>query len=553
MTHGSHKKAWWKCEKGHSWEAIISNRTRLKRSCPYCAGQRPIIGVNDLRTTCPELVKEWNYSKNKEDIPEQHMMGSHKKVWWVCSEGHEWEAQINSRSRGVGCPYCSNKKVLKGYNDLATMFPSIAAEWNYDKNDKLKPTDVTYGSGKNAWWICKNGHEWKSTVDNRTRGKGCPICNNQRRTSFPEQAIYYYVKKAFPDALNSYKDIFKNSSMELDVFIPSISVGIEYDGKRYHTNNSNRIRDAKKYKICKENGIILIRITDNLMYEMITNCDHKITIPKADNQNLTMAISYMLYKLGANVAVDVERDRIDILNYLIKKDISLQTEFPEIADEWNHEKNEGLLPSMFHPGSNEKVWWKCKECGWEWRTSLAERTGRDKTNCPKCALKKGALKHSKTILKEKGSIVETHPNLLLEWDYDKNSMLPQDITAGSGVKVWWKCKKCGYSWKTTAGHRTNRNSGCPCCSNQVVVKGINDLTTTHPHLVEEWDFEKNVISPQEIVAGTGKKVWWICKRCGHNWSSVVNSRAKGVGCPNCDLIRKRRILDNQISLFDENE
>ena len=61
LTCGSHKKVWWKCADGHSWASIISNRARLNRGCPYCAGQKPIIGKNDLKTTHPEIAKEWNY------------------------------------------------------------------------------------------------------------------------------------------------------------------------------------------------------------------------------------------------------------------------------------------------------------------------------------------------------------------------------------------------------------------------------------------------------------------------------------------------------------
>ena len=230
ITYGSHKEVWWKCAKGHSWPSIVSNRTRLGRGCPYCAGQKPIVGENDLCTTHPELVKEWHPTKNGVILPEQHMGGSHKKVWWICEKGHEWEAQIKSRVSGIGCPYCAGKKVLHGFNDLETIHPELAKEWHPTKNGQLTPSQVTYGSGKKVWWICKNEHEWESSVCNRIKGRGCPVCSSRRRTSFPEQAIFYYIKQAFPDAINGYKEAFNSGSMELDIFIPQINVGIEYDG-----------------------------------------------------------------------------------------------------------------------------------------------------------------------------------------------------------------------------------------------------------------------------------------------------------------------------------
>ena len=545
LTIGSHKKVWWKCKNGHEWEAIVSNRARLGRSCPYCTRQKVLVGENDLCTTHPELVKEWNYSKNGSDKPEQFMRGSHKKVWWICAKGHEWQAQINSRCNGVGCPYCANKKVLVGVNDLSTIYPKISAEWHPTKNGDLTPKDVTFGSGKKVWWKCKNGHEWEAVVCNRIKGRGCPICSARRRTSFPEQAIFYYVKKAFPDAKNGYKDIFSQKSMEIDIYIPSIKVGIEFDGKLYHTSDNNRVRDARKYQICKNNGIKLIRITDNLNTEMIINCDHKIEIPSTSDYYLNIAISHLLYKLNRLILVDIANDRMKILDYLTSTDLSLESEFPHIAKEWNYEKNEGLIPSMFHPGSNEKVWWKCSDCGKEWKTSISERTGRDKTNCPKCAKEIGAKKHQETVLKQKGSIAETHPYLLEEWDYSKNDISPQKITAGSGVKVWWICKKCGYNWQTTPGHRTQRKSGCPCCRNLIVVAGINDMATTHPQLLNEWDYGKNILIPTEIVAGTSRKAWWKCSVCGHEWEAAINTRKNGAGCPSCAIERRRKNINGK--------
>lgn len=537
---GSHKKAWWKCSKGHRWYSIISNRAREKnsRGCPYCTNQKVIVGENDLFSTCPTLAKEWNYKRNKEQKPDRFMSGSHKKVWWICKKGHEWLAQIKSRASGVGCPYCSGKKVLYGYNDLETKYPNIAREWHPFKNGELKPTEITHGSGKKIWWMCKYGHEWESTVCNRTKGKGCPICSSRRKTSFPEQAIFYYVKQAFPSARNRYKEMFDKSSMELDVFIPEINVGIEYDGKVFHSKEENRIRDAKKYEICKNKGVILIRITDKMQTEVIINCDNKITIPKVDDFCLNYAISKLLFKLNKKVDVDVARDKANILKFLTAFDGSLEEKYPELAEEWNYEKN-SFMPNSIHPGSNEKVWWKCKECGHEWKTSPAERSGRDKTGCPICARKVGGQKRMRINLLKNGSAVEKGSFLLDEWDYDKNEISPDFISSTSTKKVWWKCKKCGYNWKTSIEHRIKRHSSCPCCRNQVVVPGINDLQTKNPILAREWDNERNLIKPTEITPGSGKVFYWVCSRCGNKWKATLASRNKGSGCPRCAMDKRK--------------
>ena len=122
-----------------------------------------------------ELMKEWNKEKNGLLNPKLLTLKSHKKIWWRCKNGHEWQVSIDSRSKGTGCPYCSNRRVLKGYNDLETINSKLAKEWNKEKNGDLKPNMVMANSSKKVWWKCsKCGFEWKAKIDNRNRGKGCP-------------------------------------------------------------------------------------------------------------------------------------------------------------------------------------------------------------------------------------------------------------------------------------------------------------------------------------------------------------------------------------------
>ena len=82
----------------------------------------------------PELSKEWNYNRNEGLSPDMFTAHSSATVWWSCFKGHEWSAKIVDRARGNGCPYCANRKVLCGYNDLASKRPDLVKEWNYLKN-----------------------------------------------------------------------------------------------------------------------------------------------------------------------------------------------------------------------------------------------------------------------------------------------------------------------------------------------------------------------------------------------------------------------------------
>ena len=95
-----------------------------------------------------QLMAEWDWEKNNElgFDPKTLTLGSNKKVWWKCSKGHEWQAVINNRTKGSGCPCCAGQKVIKGYNDLQTTNPTLANEWNNEKNNGLTPIDVTTNS-----------------------------------------------------------------------------------------------------------------------------------------------------------------------------------------------------------------------------------------------------------------------------------------------------------------------------------------------------------------------------------------------------------------------
>ena len=103
-----------------------------------------------------------------------------KKVFWKCHIcGGEWETAPQYRKRN-GCPYCANFKALPGFNDLQTLFPDIAAEWDMQKNNSLRPQNVTKGSGKKVWWICPKGHSYDMPIICRVEGQKCPYCNNRR-------------------------------------------------------------------------------------------------------------------------------------------------------------------------------------------------------------------------------------------------------------------------------------------------------------------------------------------------------------------------------------
>ena len=514
ISYGSAKKVWWKCQKGHEWE-ISPNHRSSGNGCPYCAGQKILKGQNDLQTLNPDLANEWNYEKNNGLTPIDVMSNSGKIVWWKCSKGHEWQSKIQNRNRGNGCPYCSGRYAVEGDSDLQTVNPSLAKEWNYEKNDGLTPIDVKPNSDKKVWWKCNKGHEWQATIKHRSNGQNCPICNSERHTSLPEYALVYYLKKYGVEVLQSYKE----QGYELDVYIPAKRIAIEYDGSYWHRNKTEM--DLEKNSKCKKDEIKLYRIREGLPSLNDTSIDHLIQDNKKD---LSKALKEILREIiQTNVDIDLDRDAIaiDNLREYTEKESSLLFSNPTLAEEWNYEKNGNPTPQHFTANSGKKVWWKCQK-GHEWKSIIYHRNKG--IGCPYCAGRK--------VLKGENDLQTLNPILSKEWNCEKNNGLtPSNVMPNSNKKVWWKCSQ-GHEWQAVIGSR-NSGCGCPYCAGQKVIKGNNDLQTLNPDLAKEWNYEKNaVLAPVDVMSNSGKKVWWKCSK-GHEWESTISNRNNGRGCPYC--------------------
>jgi hypothetical protein len=202
VTAYSSRKVWWLCEKGHVWLATVSERVR-GNTCPHCSGKKEDPQKN-VQAFDSSLAKEWHPTKN-----------ASLKVWWLCSNGHEWPATVNERIQGITCPYCSggeikdekpiqapsylsreelhprknmpqgDSKKVSSENCLQTVNPNLAREWHPTKNGSLTPQDVTANSNDQVWWLCAKGHEWKATVSSRNKGQGCFYCSCMHKRKRP--------------------------------------------------------------------------------------------------------------------------------------------------------------------------------------------------------------------------------------------------------------------------------------------------------------------------------------------------------------------------------
>ncbi len=523
FTANSDKKVWWECKYHHEWQASIANRNK-NHGCPYCSGRNAIPGQNDLATLNPKLANEWNYKKNANLKPQDCTLSSNRIVWWECAKGHEWRASINNRNKGRKCAFCGNKKILSGYNDLATVNPRLASEWDYKKNGTLKPQDVAPNSGKKVWWQCSKGHEWQAIIASRSSGRECPICSQNLRISFPEKTIFFYIRQAFPDAIENYKAQWLGKR-ELDIYIPSIKTGIEFDGVWYHNNTK---RDLEKDVLCLKQGVNLIRIREKGLDSSALK-SLVFTLPEELNGNmerLVPALEFLEKKLKVPLDINLSRDYDDIRSMVVNYDLEncIAKTHPELLDEWDYDKNNevGNTPENVSFGANIIIWWRCKK-GHSYRTKLNNKTSSH-TGCPYCANKK--------VLEGFNDLATTRKDLLKWWNYEKNgSIKPINITAGSKKKIWWKCPE-GHEWEAVV-YTLLRGNRCPYCSGHRVLPGFNDLATIRKDLLNWWNYNKNnSVEPSEISPGSHKRIWWKCPE-GHEWQAKVYNMAKRQRCPYC--------------------
>ena len=85
-----------------------------------------------LRESHPDLAAEWDYEKN-DKTPDEHIRDD-ESCWWVCPEcGYSWEATVRVRWHdNKRCPVCHGNIAVKGINDLATLCPELAEQWDYE-------------------------------------------------------------------------------------------------------------------------------------------------------------------------------------------------------------------------------------------------------------------------------------------------------------------------------------------------------------------------------------------------------------------------------------
>jgi tRNA (Thr-GGU) A37 N-methylase len=534
LSSGSDKKLWWICDKGHEWQAKVSNRN-LGNGCPYCSGRQAIIGENDVFTTNPELKNEWNYKKNINVDPKIIKSGSNKKVWWICDKGHEWEATVNNRNHDRGCPYCSGNKAIQGLNDLASKNPVLLKEWNYKKNINVNPKIIKSYSNKKVWWICDKGHEWEAIVSSRSQGKGCPYCSGLK-SIIGENDIF----TSNPALLKEW-NYKKNINVDPKTIKSGSHIKVWWICDKGHEWEA-RVSSRNEGNGCPEcSSQLKTSYPEQYFYFHLSNIFKNTINRYKDKKNNISEIDIFIKDIMIGVEYDGyyyhKNEKDTKTNILLKNGIILIS----IKETINFKKDINNIIYVQLPVTEEKL----KDTLERLLILINKIKNTQIKYIAKEENNKLLILSNYRNLLVSNSIFETHPQLIKEWNNEKNLKLnPKTITSGSHIKVWWICDK-GHEWQAKVSNR-NLGNGCPYCSGNKAIQGLNDLASKNPVLLKEWNYKKNInVDPKTIKSYSNKKVWWICDK-GHEWEARVNSRNKGSGCPYCSG-RQAIIGENDLS------
>jgi len=536
VSYGSHLKVWWKCPIcNHSYQKKICNRTApAKRSaesdkCPICLGRVIIPGYNSLKARYPEIVaKEWDYEKNSID-PDTIAPNTNKKVWWRCPVGHSYSSTVNNKIQhnGGDCPYCASQRLCRE-TSLGVVNPELAREWHPTKNGNLTPFDLFANTNKYIWWLCPTcGHEWRAKCSNRNIGRrGCPHCANSRSSSVPEQLLYRAVKKYFPDAINRHiidKD-------EIDVFIPSLNIGMEYDGQRFH-NEAKLPKDIAKTKRLTNKGFAIYRFRESNCPDMsLPNCVVIIVDYSPEYSDLEMKLHELLMQMlpGTSIEVDFDdeinevRAELDCLPY--EKSFAASEERKRAAGIepialWDYETNAPLTPEMVMPYSEKIVSWICPgNSKHKWRNTLKSVSlGYGCSRCHK--------RHRYTTEEWIEEARKVHGD---KYNYD----LVEYVDSKTKVKI--VCHKHGVFEQNPSEHLAGKN--CPYCL-RLKFHPSESLAVLYPDIAAEWDYELNKDSgytPETIGLDTRRKFWWHCNNGrNHSYLATIAKRVSGLKCAVC--------------------
>lgn len=469
-----------------------------------------------------KLIEEWDFTLNGNLDPNRFSNQSNKVVFWRCQAGHSWKKRIQSRFLySSGCPTC---------NSLGIKFPKLAEE--LAPENELDAYQLSYGSGKKVIWRCSKGHTWKTTISSRTvggyasKGTGCPYCSNKKVSSENNVlAIRPELEREWDYEKNTLRPEMVLAGSHMKIWWKCLH------GHSYASVVKDRCyRGTGCGKCSAQTSRPEIRILAELEH-IFGNLETRSRVDKVwvdvllKSEKVAIEYDGQFYHANRLKQDRAKNQKLDALGYKVIR------------------FREGALPLIskhdLRPSGVELRKSDLDKLVKLLRSIVDKRfqTALDEYLCLDSF--SNETRFQELVATMPGAIFEQslqalHPELIGEWDFDKNGALePSKVFPGSSLKVNWICEK-GHSWQAPITARTSGN-GCPYCRG-TYASDTNNLEFLYPDIASEWDFAANKgAHPKDFTAKSNKICFWVCSsNSDHKWSSQIVSRTyKKAGCPYC--------------------
>lgn len=184
---------------------------------------------SSLFDVAPNLVKEWHPTANSSLTPRNVKIIYAKKVWWLCNEGHKWQATIKSRLKQNDCPLCG-KEAAKKEADFSMGLPSIGKNYRKSRRFKTKATAVIEVPESGHWVYAEMTDFSKNGLCFETEASIRP--GTVIRVKFDKSLVSSRFDKSFKPAFNdgykTYNSTVKWCRLKNDEqFFSSFDIGVE--------------------------------------------------------------------------------------------------------------------------------------------------------------------------------------------------------------------------------------------------------------------------------------------------------------------------------------
>mgnify|MGYP000297091649 FL=1 len=512
--------ATWCCpDCGTKWKAPIYERVQGYGKCPTCYGNKT------FKERYPELEKY--YAKDNTLPYEDAIVSDYTPRNWICEKGHEFTASFYKiHDQGFRCPYCENKKALKGYNDFEHLYPVLAQDYDEEKNgNKASEVVVSY---RNVYFKCKNGHSFVRPIIRHVELNGqCPICSGT---------------------------VLKKGSNDLATIYPAVILFWDYEKNEKRPDQVLATLDNSYHFVCS-NGhhfkCTLRELVENDFHCPV--CEGKRVDPEktslqALNPELASEFSVNNKSTASQIAFDTSK-KVLWTCPTCGEDYLYPVNERKIGDNscpyCNHTKlKSGVndltitnpqLASEFSPRNDKKanevgewqkyeVFWICPTCKQEFRREVRKMAaGFDE--CPICT--------GRVAIEGYNSLADEHPDIPFIWS-EKNDKKPTEVTSISSYDAIWYCPTCKQEFRREVRKVVDDEFECPICTGKTVVAGYNSLEDEYPEIAKRWA-ESNDRLPSEVLSSHIYRAEWVCPTCGGKYTASVRDVVNGLAeCPYCN-------------------